>query len=71
MSAGVIGRTVRGFTEALAQTLEAEDSAREHGMLQALDPRVKVVGVLALVVAAALSRKLPVLVALFALHFLV
>jgi len=67
VSESVIGRTVRGFTEALAQTLEAEDSAREHGLLQALDPRVKVVGVLALVVAAALSRKLPVLVALFGL----
>lgn len=67
MSESVIGRTVRGFTEALAQTLEAEDSAREHGLLQALDPRVKVVGVLALVVAAALSRKLPVLAALFGL----
>jgi len=67
VSESVIGRTVRGFTEALAQTLEAEDSAREHGLLQALDPRVKVVGVLALVVAAALSRKLPVLAALFGL----
>ena len=67
MSAGVIGRTVRGFTEALAQTLEAEDSARERGLLQALDPRVKVVGLLALVVSAALSHNFKVMAALFGL----
>ena len=45
----------------------SEDSAREHGLLQALDPRVKLVGLLALVVAAALSRKLAVMAALFGL----
>jgi cobalt ECF transporter T component CbiQ len=67
MSAGVIGRTVRGFTEALGQTLVSEHSARERGLLQALDPRVKLVGLLALVIAAALSRKLVVMVALFGL----
>lgn len=67
MSAGVIGKTVRGFTEALAHTLESEECARQRGLLQALDPRVKLVGLLALVVAAALSRKLAVMAALFAL----
>ena len=67
MSTGVLGKTVRGFTEALTQTLVAEDSAHEHGLLQALDPRVKLVGLLALVVAAALSRKLAVMAALFGL----
>ncbi len=67
MSAGVIGGTVRGFTEALAQTLESEECARQRGLLQALDPRVKVVGLLALVVTAALSRRLAVMAALFAL----
>ncbi len=67
MSAGVIGKTVRGFTEALAHTLESEECARQRGLLQALDPRVKLVGLLALVVAAALSRKLAVMAALFGL----
>lgn len=67
MSAGVLGKTVRGFTEALAQTLESEECARQRGLLQALDPRVKLVGLLALVVAAALSRKLAVMAALFGL----
>jgi len=67
MSAGVIGKTVRGFTEALAQTLESEESARRRGLLQALDPRVKLVGLLGLVVAAALSRRPAVMAGLFAL----
>jgi len=67
VSAGVISKTVRGFTEALAQTLASEDSAHERGLLQALDPRVKLVGLLALVVSAALSRRLAVMAALFAL----
>jgi cobalt/nickel transport system permease protein len=67
MSAGVIAKTVRGFTRALAKTLVSENSAHERGLLQSLDPRVKLVGMLALVVAAALSRKPLVLVALFAL----
>jgi cobalt ECF transporter T component CbiQ len=67
VSAGVISKTVRGFTDALAQTLVSENSAHAHGLLQALDPRVKLLGLLALVVAAALSRKLPVMVALFVL----
>ena len=67
MSAGVIAKTVRGFTRALEQTLVSENSAHERGLLQALDPRVKLVGMLALVVSAALSRKLPVMAALFGL----
>jgi cobalt/nickel transport system permease protein len=65
MSAGVIAKTVRGFTRALEQTLVSEKSAHKRGLLQALDPRVKLVGLLALVVAAALSRKLAVMAALF------
>jgi cobalt/nickel transport system permease protein len=67
VSVGVIAKTLRGFSEALEATLAAETTARGHGALQALDPRVKLVGLLALVVSAALSRRLAVLAALFAL----
>ena len=67
MSAGVMARTIRGFTQALGQTLVSEHSAREPGLLQALDPRVKLVGLLALVVSAALARRLKVMVVLFGL----
>ena len=67
MSAGVIARTLRGFSEALEATLAAETTARSHGLLQSLDPRVKLVGLLSLVVSAALSRRLAAMGALFAL----
>jgi len=67
MSAGVIARTLRGFSQALEQTLAAESTARERGLMQALDPRVKLLGVLALVLAVALSHRLAVLAALFLL----
>jgi cobalt/nickel transport system permease protein len=67
MSAGVIAKTVRGFSGALGRTLVSENSAHERGLLQALDPRVKLVGMLALVVTAALARKLPVMGALLGL----
>jgi cobalt/nickel transport system permease protein len=63
----VISKTVRGFSGALARTLISEQSAHAKGLLQALDPRVKLVGLLALVTTAALARRLPVMMALFAL----
>ncbi len=67
MSAGVVAKTVRGFTGALAQTLVQEEQAQRHGVLQSVDARVKLVGMLALVVTAALSHKLAVMGALFGL----
>lgn len=59
-------RTVAGLAEAMERALYAEDLARADGLLQRLDPRVKVVGLLALVVAAALARDIRVILALFA-----
>lgn len=67
MSSGVIARTIRGFTGALEQTLVSEQAAHKPGLLQSLDPRVKLIGLLILVFSAALSRKLEVLGALFGL----
>jgi cobalt ECF transporter T component CbiQ len=67
MSRGVIAKTLHEFTNALERTLISEDSAHGRGLLQSLDPRVKLVGLLALVVSASLSRKLVVLGVLFGL----
>jgi cobalt ECF transporter T component CbiQ len=67
MSRGVIAKTLHEFTHALERTLISEDSAHARGLLQSLDPRVKLIGLLALVVAASLSRKLVVLSVLFGL----
>jgi cobalt ECF transporter T component CbiQ len=57
--------TMRGFGRALSRALVSEQTARRSGLLQALDPRVRLIGVFALVLAATLSRRLPVVAALF------
>jgi cobalt/nickel transport system permease protein len=67
VSAGVIAKTLRGFSGALANTLVQEHTAHGRGLLQAIDPRVKVLGLFGLVVTAALSHKLEVLDALLLL----
>jgi len=57
--------TMRGFGSALSRALVSEQTARRPGLLQALDPRVRLVGLFALVLASTLSRRLPVVAALF------
>ncbi|HEX8810625.1 MAG TPA: cobalt ECF transporter T component CbiQ [Terracidiphilus sp.] len=62
---GFIESTVVGFTRALARALISEEIARQRGLLQSLDPRVRVIGLFALVLAVILSRKLAVVLLLF------
>lgn len=57
--------TVRGFVRALGRALMSEEIARQRGLLQALDPRVRVVGLFSLVLAVTLSRRLIIVLALF------
>lgn len=58
-------RTLAGFLSAMEHALDAEELARAGGLLQRLDPRIKVVGIFALVVAVATSHKLWVIGAAF------
>lgn len=60
-----IGKTILGFTRGLSEALVSEKFARRSGFLQSLDPRVRLVGVLALVIAAVACRKLQGVAALF------
>ncbi len=62
-----IERTIHGLADVLEQSLFAEQIAKTNGLLQSIDPRVKVVGLLLLVLAAATARSLLVIVALFLL----
>ena len=62
---GFVERTIGGLAGAMERALYAEELAKTDGLLQRLDPRVKVVGLLALVVAAALSRQIVVILGLF------
>ncbi|MFN8443695.1 MAG: cobalt ECF transporter T component CbiQ [Caldilineaceae bacterium] len=65
-----IERTVHSLADAFEQTLFAEEIANTAGLLQRLDPRVKVVGLLLLVVVTATAHSLPVIVALFGVALL-
>ena len=71
MSRGFLESTTVGFTRALTRTMLSEQTARERGLLQALDPRVRVVGLFALVLAVTLSRRIGVVAALFATAVLI
>ena len=65
--AGVIEHTIDGLRSAMERALYADSVAERGGLLQQLDPRVKVLGLLALIVAAALSRRLSVIAAILVL----
>ena len=59
--------SIHGFLRVLEHTLESEELTRRAGLLQSLDPRVKLLGFLGLIVATAASRRLEVIGAIFAL----
>jgi cobalt/nickel transport system permease protein len=60
-------RNIKGLRFAMERALYAENSAASGGLLQGIDPRVKLAGLVALIVAAALSSRLWTLVAILAL----
>jgi cobalt ECF transporter T component CbiQ len=60
-----VEKTVRGLSDALRRALGADDVAAQPGLLQRLDPRVKVASTLVLLVAAAFVRNLVVFVVLY------
>jgi cobalt/nickel transport system permease protein len=62
---GFVKSTTIGFARALSRALMSEEIARQRGLLQALDPRVRVVGLFSLVLAVTLARQLTVVLALF------
>ena len=60
-------RTLASFLNAVEHALDAEELAKADGLLQRLDPRIKVIGILALIIAAAMAHKLWVIGAVFAI----
>ncbi|HLY16368.1 MAG TPA: cobalt transporter CbiM [Bryobacteraceae bacterium] len=65
-----VEKTARGLLEATGHALFAEDMAAADGFLQRLDPRVKLVGIGALIGAAVAVHRLWVLAAILALSSL-
>jgi len=66
-SRGAVERSLASLVDALEYAFYAEELAKEDGLLQKLDPRVKIVAVLPLIVIAALARRLWLIAALFAI----
>lgn len=62
---GFIERTLVDINNTLEQSIFAEKIARQKGLLQALDPRLKVVAMLMLLFAVSLSHQLAVIAALY------
>jgi cobalt/nickel transport system permease protein len=60
-----VDKTIEGSAGVLRQAMFSEDMAAGSGLLQRLDPRVKVVSLLGLLIAASLVRHIPILVALY------
>ncbi len=60
-----VEKTIRGLLTAGQEALFAESTAQLAGFLQRLDPRVKIAGLGALIVAAVSVRRLSVLLGLF------
>jgi cobalt/nickel transport system permease protein len=64
---GMVERSLSSFVDALEHAFAAEELAKKKGLLQKLDPRVKIVAILPLILIAALARELRVIALLFAL----
>lgn len=64
-SRGFIERTLTGLARRLDRSLYAEELARADGLLQRLDPRTKIIGLLALSIATALTHQVLVILAIF------
>jgi cobalt ECF transporter T component CbiQ len=62
-----VQRTLDGLGRQLERSFYAEDLARAGGLLQSLDPRAKVIGLLMLLLSVALSRNVLVILAVFLL----
>lgn len=60
-------RLARGLLHAMEHALASESAAARSGYLQGLDPRIKLVGLFALIVGTVLAQSLSVIAALFVL----
>jgi cobalt/nickel transport system permease protein len=64
---GFAEKTLGDLSGALEHTLFAEEVARQDGLMQSLDPRVKLLGALALLFAVSLSHNLLIIAGLYLL----
>ncbi|MGA7669140.1 MAG: cobalt ECF transporter T component CbiQ [Nitrolancea sp.] len=66
-----VAKTISGVTEAIERSVYTEEFARRDGLLQRVDPRVKVGVFVAAVLTVGLARSLPVILILYAAALLI
>lgn len=66
----VVEHSLQSIVTAMAHALEAEELAKQNGLLQRLDPRVKAIGLSTLIVAVAVSHRISVILTIFCLAVL-
>jgi cobalt/nickel transport system permease protein len=62
-----IARTIDTMVQAMARAIETEELATSRGLLQTMDPRVKLIGLALLIAAAAMAHKIWVILCIFVL----
>jgi cobalt ECF transporter T component CbiQ len=62
-SRSFVERTIGSLSKGMNFAALADDSARSGGLLQSVDPRIKVVGMLAIIVSVATTHSLPAIAA--------
>jgi cobalt/nickel transport system permease protein len=70
MRRGRFASTLASLTRAMGDALVSEKVARQPGVLQSLDPRVRLAGLLILVIAVTLTHRIAIVAALFAIAVL-
>ena len=68
---GFIGKTIEGTLGFLEEAFLSESYSKRSGLMQSLDPRVKLLSILAVVFAASMISDLNVLVAIYLLTLLI
>ena len=63
--ADFLGKTLASITDALERSLVNETWSRRRGLLQAVDPRIKIILLLLAVLLCSLVRNIPLLIALY------
>jgi cobalt/nickel transport system permease protein len=60
-----VDKTIAGSASLLQQAMFADDTSTQRGLLQRLDPRIKVLSLVVLLVVTSLVRHIPVLLAMY------
>ena len=67
---GFVGKTIEGIFSFLEEAFVSETNSKKSGLLQSLDPRAKLVSILAVIFATSLIGNLRVLIFIYLLTLL-